>query len=241
MTENVVVTPSPSNNGDEDASEVADLSFSMDSIKRLPPATTTCAAGETSPTSVNDLCIANYWKDSTVPHWFSTGADVEQLLDDADALDWLSDSGDLDETYGHILSSKLAFSSENVDATDSEAAAADVYPAALLASSTSAEHGSMSLPSLFDHALDHPNQHHPQQQLQPLGNSNKRLKISMSCFLSATEAMEASLPIVPSSGNMIVGDEHFAAFDGGAFDEQAFVSALLDSNASEPSSLPTLS
>ena len=80
----------------------------------------------------------------------------------------------------------------------------------------------MSLPSLFDHALDHPQHRHSQPQLQPLGNSSKRLKMSMPCFLSATEAIEASLPIVPSSGNMVVGDEHFAAFYGGAFDEQAF-------------------
>ena len=60
----------------------------------------------------------------------------------------------------------------------------------------------------------------------------------MSCFSSATEAMEAA---APSSGNLIVGDEQFTAFDGACFDEHAFVSALLESNVGDSSTLPTLS
>lgn len=239
VTDNVLVTPSPSSNGEEDVSADAvpafPYSLGVDPIK-VPVISAIPSTGEASPTGVNEVCLSSFWKESNVPLWYSSGADVEELLNDADGLDWLSDSGDLDETYGHILStSKKGAPYETNDGAGedgaNEATVAEIYPATLLAS-LSAENGSMSLPSLFDHAL---NNH---TDLQPLGSSSKRLKLSMSCFASATEAMEAA---APSSGNMIVGDEQFTAFDGACFDEQAFVSALLDSSGGDSSALPTLS
>jgi len=238
VTDNVLVTPSPSTNGEEDLSDAAVPAFphslAVDPIK-VPVLPVISSGGEASPTGVSDVCISSFWKESTVPLWYSTGADVEELLDDADGLDWLADSGDLDETYGHILStSKKGITSENngiSEVTAIEAPSGEINPATFLAS-LSAENGSMSLPSLFDHAL---NTH---MDMQPLGSSSKRLKLSMSCFSSATEAMEAA---APSSGNLIVGDEQFTAFDGACFDEHAFVSALLESNVGDSSTLPTLS
>lgn len=237
VTENVLVTPSPSSNSEEDLIDAAVPAFpyalAVDPIK-VPVLPVISSGGEASPTGVNDVCTSSLWKESTVPLWYSTGADVEELLDDADGLDWLADSGDLDETYGQILStSKKGIISETNGVSEDtaiDAASGEINPATFL-TSLSAENGSMSLPSLFDHAL---NTH---TDMQPLGNSSKRLKLSMSCFSSATEAMEAA---IPSSGNLIVGDEQFTAFDGACFDEHAFVSALLENNVGDSSTLPTL-
>lgn len=51
--------------------------------------------GDISPTGVTDV-----WTESRdVPSWYASGQDVDELLHEADALDWLSDTGDLHETY----------------------------------------------------------------------------------------------------------------------------------------------
>ena len=51
--------------------------------------------GDISPTGVTDV-----WTESRdVPSWYASGQDVDELLQEADALDWLSDTGDLHETY----------------------------------------------------------------------------------------------------------------------------------------------
>jgi hypothetical protein len=60
----------------------------------------TFADGEVSPTSVNDLSIYPSWTDAKeTPSWYAKGDDVDALLDVADSLDWLADTGDLNETY----------------------------------------------------------------------------------------------------------------------------------------------
>ena len=51
--------------------------------------------GDISPTGVTDV-----WTESRdVPSWYASGQDVDELLQEADALDWLSDTGDVHETY----------------------------------------------------------------------------------------------------------------------------------------------
>lgn len=61
----------------------------------------TLAGGEVSPTGVNDLELYPTWTDYSkdTPSWYSKGADVDALLDVADTLDWLADTGDLNESY----------------------------------------------------------------------------------------------------------------------------------------------
>jgi hypothetical protein len=54
--------------------------------------------GETSPTGVVDFPSNWAWSEEP-PSWYAKGADVDELLNEADALDWLADSGDLNETY----------------------------------------------------------------------------------------------------------------------------------------------
>lgn len=55
--------------------------------------------GNFSPTGVDDIDCPNWVWNSEAPAWYSKGADVDELLHEADALDWLADSGDLNETY----------------------------------------------------------------------------------------------------------------------------------------------
>jgi hypothetical protein len=58
------------------------------------------ADGEVSPTSVNDITIYPSWTDAKeTPSWYAKGDDVDALLDVADSLDWLADTGDLNESY----------------------------------------------------------------------------------------------------------------------------------------------
>jgi hypothetical protein len=56
--------------------------------------------GEISPTGVADLNIYPSWTDAKeAPSWYAKGADVDALLDVGETLDWLADTGDLNEAY----------------------------------------------------------------------------------------------------------------------------------------------
>ena len=56
--------------------------------------------GEVSPTGVADFSMYPSWTDAKdTPSWYAKGSDVDALLDVADTLDWLTDTGDLQETY----------------------------------------------------------------------------------------------------------------------------------------------
>lgn len=66
-----------------------------------PGTTNTIAGGEASPTGVFDLDLYPSWTDFSkeAPTWYAKGLDVDALFDVADSLEWLNDTGDLDETY----------------------------------------------------------------------------------------------------------------------------------------------
>ena len=57
------------------------------------------ADGEISPTGVADLSLASWVDGKDPPAWFTKGADVEELLDVADTLDWLADPGDTKDNF----------------------------------------------------------------------------------------------------------------------------------------------
>lgn len=53
-----------------------------------------------SPTGVVDMSLLPSWVDAkNPPSWYNEGSDIDTLLEDAEALNWLSDTGDLEETY----------------------------------------------------------------------------------------------------------------------------------------------
>lgn len=65
-----------------------------------PSTAPSIGSGEVSPTGVQDFSVYSSWVDSKEPpSWYSKGADVEELLDVADTLDWLTDSGEINEAY----------------------------------------------------------------------------------------------------------------------------------------------
>lgn len=55
--------------------------------------------GDVSPTGVADFSTSWTWNASEVPEWYTKGSDVDELLDEAEVLDWIADSGDLNEVY----------------------------------------------------------------------------------------------------------------------------------------------
>lgn len=175
--------------------------------------------GIVSPTGVNDFPQNWVWE-ADPPSWFSRGADVDELLDEADALDWLTDTGDLTEAYFpppehtvHNLNTfsepsllSLVDSDVHIDAHRSRVPA----PIPVLESHIDVSGNSTSIqniPALFESANN-------------LLNSMKKVKSinlsSNSLFASATEAADA-----------VTDDVQFHLFDA-HLDEQAFVTALLD-------------
>jgi hypothetical protein len=65
-----------------------------------PSAAPTPDGGEISPTGVADWLSYPSWADAKdTPSWYTRGGDVDELLENADALDWFADTGDLHETY----------------------------------------------------------------------------------------------------------------------------------------------
>jgi len=189
--------------------------------------------GEGSPTSVADVLFSpSLLKEPEPPQWYTRGSDVDDLLNEAEALDWLTDSGDLDETYKHTtipLSSEVvslcttsesepeecntpSLSNKNIENHVTKELPQDLTCSKSLSPVVSCSVSMNELPSLFD-SSDH--------------LSNKRMKLSNSSsnlFTSATDVVDA-----PTDSTSMEEDEHFSVFDS-AFDEQAFVSALLESN-----------
>lgn len=186
------------------------------------------SGGIVSPTGVNDFPQNWVWE-ADPPSWFSRGADVDELLDEADALDWLTDTGDLTEAYfpppEHAAHNLNTFSEPSllslVDSDVNADARKSGFPAPIpvlesnmdiTANSTSMQ----NIPALFESANN-------------LLNSMKKVKSinlsSNSLFASATEAADA-----------VTDDVQFHLFDA-HLDEQAFVTALLDHNSDSQNTL----
>lgn len=145
-------------------------------------------SGEASPTGVVDVDKMPEFQ-SEIPNWFAKGSDVDELLNEAEALDWLADPGDLEN---YVPQEVPSMQPEQV---------ADPLPESLPPVVSYNSISMNELPSLFD-----------TEDTQP----NKRLKLSSNNLFSINT--EEPTPT-----------EEFGVFDT-SFDEQAFVSALLDSN-----------
>lgn len=106
-------------------------------------------SGEVSPTGVNDLVMYPSWADAKdMPSWYAKGADVDCLLDVADTLDWLTDTGDLNETYEPpkvpvTSDDKTNLSTDALAAMDSDAPVAALPSLFENAESTKKQEGNM--------------------------------------------------------------------------------------------------
>ncbi len=241
----------------------------------------TQVGGDVSPTGVADFQSfpTNWvWQSGEPPSWYTKGADVDELLNEAEALDWLADSGDLSEEYtpppeeaihthhtnvgmegNECTSSKLSEPSllsltaennsqlkpDNVNVIESNSnncashiqQSNPTHPVVNMAPSVPTlenttsmnkgvplpDHKGISptpsalnippLPSLFESSND----------LNTMKKSSTKPSLtnlsSVSLFTSATEAADAV-----SSGDLLLDSDT-------QFDEQAFVTALLDQDS----------
>jgi SHAQKYF class myb-like DNA-binding protein len=199
----------------------------------------TALDGEVSPSGVVDFPSDWAWS-TEPPSWYAKGADVDELLNEADALDWLADTGDLQEAYTPPDSTKMTSepslmslvenpSTASVVATSTNEANNEpmlkehvaikteevAAPIPVLETSNNmasiASNGNMPLlPSMFD------SDNHL-AGLKKESSVNERLASSASLFAAASEGADA----VVDADNFKLLDDHFE-------DEQAFVTALLD-------------
>ena len=66
------------------------------------------------------MALLPSWVDAkNPPSWYNDGSDIDTLLDDADCLNWLSDTGDLDETYPPAMAEPAAVVSNSSTAANS--------------------------------------------------------------------------------------------------------------------------
>jgi hypothetical protein len=170
----------------------------------------TPSLGESSPTGVADFSMYYTWADSKdIPAWYSKGEDVDALLDVADSLDWLTDTGDLNEMYeeaSHAIAAGMV-SRVEVSPSDSTGAYNSSSMNSLPRIDSTAEAVVPPLPSLFDGTADH--SHTDEEQGRKVD------------FLHSS----------PSVPNL---DDHLQVFDT-TIEEHDFVSTILDDHDGESS------
>ena len=165
--------------------------------------------GEISPTGVADFALYPSWTDAKdTPSWYAKGSDVDALLDVADTLDWLTDTGDLNETYPPANNALIDMDTEIHNPTSDKAtdSLSDTHYVNNLSMNTLPRVYSHTgvdvppLPSLFgvEDDADEPSTRLSVQQLAPCASSNTI-------------------------------DEHLKVFDSDQHDlEHDFVSSMLD-------------
>jgi hypothetical protein len=166
------------------------------------------SVGEISPTGVADFSMYSSWTDSKdTPSWYAKGEDVDALLDVADTLEWLTDTGDLNETYEEaakaieacIPSPTVVTNSVSVSHSSGALNSASMNSLPRIDSSTEAN--VPPLPSLFDGTTDSSHIDEPHKRVGLLHPS-------------------------PSVPNL---DDHLQVFDN-HIEEHDFVSTILDDN-----------
>jgi len=221
------------------------IAIPIESNKHIPD-----IKGDVSPTGVADMnsfpsLFSNTKGDC--PQWFTKGADVDELLNEADALDWLADSGDLSETYqtDPIIKNNVSppMSIVDTNSTITKLSTVSLVPQTHDLTST--------LCNISDHSTQGPVSRqplHPENNLNPvlmpplpsLFESNNSMNQNPS--LSGSKIEKNNLSSSSLFGSAMVGDDttgNFPILDT-HFDEQAFVSALLENNSESQSSLSAL-
>lgn len=207
--------------------------------------------GDISPTGVTDV-----WTESRdVPSWYASGQDVDELLHEADALDWLSDTGDLHETYippppfSGVINSAHTRKAGTVPRAEpsSEDITKEVMPpmpsesqmfntAATEESSTKSRSGADPVQAPATAAIEGAGSDLDDPVESPLKTTPaiEPASSTASLFASATEAVDAT------HGSQADPHLDVDVFDA-HLDEQAFVSALLDNDRSnEEESFPAI-
>ena len=226
-----------------------------------------------SPTGVADMSQLPAWVDAkNPPTWYNDGSDIDKLLEDADYLNWLGDTGDLDETYPPALAEPAATSSNPSRAPINSEEISMPEPAPVVASQDPTnqlmhpsadslsflvdapeERGVDSVPSGTDAAQVQEEQDldvgrtplpsllgvHTSSPLKALSNGAMPVSAPEASYSKASAAvtsdLEQALAGVGESETNLMG---FPDLDMG--DEQAFVSALLETSGPSSMSFPKL-
>ena len=159
-------------------------------------------AGTPSPVGVDQVVYPSWVDAKNPPAWYNDGGDIETLLEDAECLNWLNDTGDMEETYP---------------------------PAVVEPSSVTTDASQMQSHDSLSFLMDHPNEGVTTEDgtavtensavVDPTASA-KPAAAPTSQYASATEAMAAAQQEV-----VVKEEQLFPDLDMG--DDQAFVSALL--------------
>jgi len=221
------------------------IAIPIESNKHMPD-----IKGDMSPTGVADMnnfpsLFSNTKGDC--PLWFTKGADVDELLNEADALDWLADSGDLSETYhtDPIIKANESPPMSIVDAnsTITKLSTVSVVPQAHCLTSTLCNVSDHSTQGLASRQPLHPGNNLNPVLMPPLPSlfeSNNSM--NQNPLLSGSKTEKNNLSSSSLFGSAMAGEDttgNFPILDT-HFDEQAFVSALLENNSESQSSLSAL-
>jgi len=221
-----------------------------------PPTTLTTTTGNPSPTGVADMLLPGWVDTKNPPQWYADGGDIDTLLEDAEALNWLSDTGDLNETYPPAMVEPTAVSSSSSTAVPSIASIEPNPVGAVTAPQQQDPTGGVVHPSAdsLSFLMDP-----PESQPSAVAAPNAAPPKQLPTFLedppapveqpptSATEALMADntstategIPKLAGVGESVTNLMGFPDVDMG--DEQAFVSALLDNKGESTMSFPKLS
>lgn len=166
--------------------------------------------GDASPTGVNDLSIYPPWTNAQdPPSWYAKGADIDALLDVADTLDWIADSGDPAESFQPpamedvpSMSDMVSHGGIDIEHEDEDQ---DLKPSASVNTlprvDSNVDNMVPSLPSLFQNE-------------------------STDNLLASSGISSDNLKTIPSSSML---DDHLQVFEN-SMEEHAFVSTILDSS-----------
>eukprot|EP00986_Skeletonema_menzelii_P017547 scaffold20338_cov140-Skeletonema_menzelii.AAC.4 len=166
-------------------------------------------AGTPSPVGVDQVIYPSWVDAKNPPAWYNDGGDIETLLEDAECLNWLNDTGDMEETYP---------------------------PAVVEPSSVTTDASQMQSHDSLSFLMDNPHEGATTEDdtaatensvvLDPTASA-KPAAVPTSHYTSATEAMAAA------QQEVVVKEEEEQLFpDLDMGDDQAFVSALLDQGQS---------
>lgn len=174
------------------------------------------------------------WVDAkNPPTWYNNGEDIDKLLQDAEDLNWLCDTGDLEETYPPAVAATAAAVSDE-PSLDLEPTPVNAHPYDYAAYDPSASLDQIE--SMDPDPVNNPVTHPSVESLSFLVDSPKDGIDEMTTLLedqpadltystSQTEIADAQeLPGVESQTHLM----SFPDLDMG--DEEAFVGALLDTS-----------
>lgn len=171
-------------------------------------------ASNPSPVGVDQVLYPSWVDAKNPPAWYNDGGDIETLLEDADALNWLTDTGDLEETYPPAV----------VEPSSVMTDASQVQSHESLSFLMDPPHECATMEDDADSATVDPNSSIAELDAKPAAvPTNTSVEYS-----SATEAMAATYQ--QQQEVAVKDDQLFPDLDMG--DDQAFVSALLDQGQS---------